>query len=298
MRSVCRGRSISALLCRWEVFLTFMPSLVVLLILILSFSGFNHFLTTFVLSSMADNCFHWKCSKMWNPRALSLLFFTQSFQVPFDCLCSIQQWSLRLLPLILLLTYALPSNRAVSACSGIATSQPEPVGVHLSDQSGKSYIHPSSSFWPCFQECVCTQSLSRLPLHLSPPFVVHQSLNQRGLHSSAHLFLQTVTGRGELIPLLSTCSIVSISQIKVLSTPLFTLHFGKPDSQIHLKIFHHKPPKIFTMAFLKNIMGWFEWERLLLWTFARAHPWILTSTKLSSLGLLGANWGRKSTPAE
>ena len=58
-----------------------------------------------------------------------------------------------------------------------------------------------------------------------PPFPACQSSNWRRLHSSAHPFFQTLSGRGELIPLsLISCSIEPVSQIKALSSPLFALH--------------------------------------------------------------------------
>ena len=92
-----------------------------------------------------------------------------------------------------------------SSCSGIPRSQPEPIHEHMTAWSwggwggrGEGRATPSVSVMLLG---VHVQSESAQAPPPSILFLGGASMNRRRLHSSSHPFLQTVTGRCELISL-------------------------------------------------------------------------------------------------
>ena len=86
-------------------------------------------------------------------------------------------------------------------CSGIPLSQPEPIHEHVSAWSGGRLRVTLSVSAMLLGVCVQSESES---VRLSPPpalLLRCESTSGRRLHCSACPFLQTLAGRGELIPL-------------------------------------------------------------------------------------------------
>lgn len=115
------------------------------------------------------------------------------------------------------------TNLMLTNCSGIARPQPEQVREQVSAWSRLS-LHPST------QSSLSVSAVlpgARMQSESEPPslpfflLLVLQSLNWRGLCSSAHPFLQAVAGRGELVPLsLISCSMVLCYHLCLLYTNL------------------------------------------------------------------------------